>query len=123
MAPELRRKNPEREHRLGTLLWAIRRRKQIHDDDLSQVDDRLGNTANDPTNILGICYEPIEGWLKTQFKEDSLTVQECDIYYNGARMAYKSCSSYCSDAGNDDSNCIAACINTFTLKMYNFYLT
>ena len=87
----------------------------IFEYDLSQVDDRLGNTANDPTNILGICYEPIEGWLKTQFKEDSLTVQECDIYYNGARMAYKSCSSYCSDAGNDDSNCIAACINIFDI--------
>ena len=64
----------------------------------------LGNTAFDPHNVLNICYESKEGWLKSKYGEvKASTREECEneasiISYN----YYKCIADYCLDNTNVD---------------------
>ena len=62
----------------------------------------LGNTAFDPHNVLNICYESKEGWLKSKYGEETAsTREECENEADKISFGYYKCiADYCLDNDN-----------------------
>ena len=69
----------------------------------------LGNSASEPSSVLGICHERTDGWVKQHYDEETLTAWECLSIYNYAKSAYYECQLACE--GSED--CLKWCSNDF----------
>ena len=87
--------------------------------DLVKIAEKLGNTPNNSSNVLGICHETRSGWLKEQFNETSMTKEECDIFLNWGYAASEQCDEYCESIDWPD-DCVKAC-TAFMDDIYNNY--
>ena len=92
----------------------------VFEQSLSDAAERLGNSVSEPKNVIGICYQPTNGWIKTQYDKDTKTLEECNLYYGGIDSSRYQCNNECYERNASDE-CEQACEAAYNtlMEVYN----